>query len=104
MPYTAGGLRSITKRAGFNPYALRHTAVQDGIDQGQNPEDVGSIVGHKDPATTSRYGRIKKRRATEAATCLSSPLQRGRALNFAKADEADQEARQSNPRKLANAG
>ncbi len=103
-PYTASGLRSITKRAGFNPYALRHTVVQDGIDQGQNPEDLGSIVGHKDPATTRLYGQIKNRRAAEAAKRLTSPLQRGRALNSVPADKADQEARQSNPRKLANAG
>jgi site-specific recombinase XerD len=60
-------LRRLAKRAGLpqvdsiHPHVLRHNFITDALDQGVPLHVVQDAAGHKDPRTTQRYNRARKR-------------------------------------------
>nr|WSY53805.1 tyrosine-type recombinase/integrase [Streptomyces sp. NBC_00886] len=60
-------LRRLAKRAGLpqadsiHPHVLRHGFITDALDQGVPLHVVQDAAGHKDPRTTQRYNRARKR-------------------------------------------
>lgn len=60
-------LRRLAKRANLpqadtiHPHVLRHGFITDALDQGVPLHVVQDAAGHKDPRTTQRYNRARKR-------------------------------------------
>lgn len=60
-------LRRLAKRAGLpqadtiHPHVLRHGFITDALDQGVPLHVVQDAAGHKDPRTTQRYNRARRR-------------------------------------------
>lgn len=60
-------LRRLAKRAGLpqadsiHPHVLRHGFITDSLDQGVPLHIVQDAAGHKDPRTTQRYNRARRR-------------------------------------------
>jgi site-specific recombinase XerD len=60
-------LRRLAKRAGLpqadtiHPHVLRHGFITDALEQGTSLHVVQDAAGHKDPRTTQRYNRARKR-------------------------------------------
>ncbi|MGI5197114.1 tyrosine-type recombinase/integrase [Streptomyces sp. CA-288835] len=60
-------LRRLAKRAGLpqadtiHPHVLRHGFITDALDQGVPLHLVQDAAGHKDPRTTQRYNRARRR-------------------------------------------
>jgi hypothetical protein len=60
-------LRRLAKRAALpqadtvHPHVLRHGFITDALEQGTPLHVVQDAAGHKDPRTTQRYNRARKR-------------------------------------------
>lgn len=70
-------LQLLADRAGvahFSPHDLRRTYIGDLLDAGVSLPTVQGLVGHSDPATTSRYDRRGHRARVEAVARLEVPF------------------------------
>lgn len=77
-PYTASGLRSIIRRLGATPYALRHTFAQHFLDQGHSIDDLRKLIGHSpNSKITQAYAEIRDERALAVSANLAPPLPLG---------------------------
>ncbi len=67
-PYKRAGLRSIWKRAGITPYAMRHTFAQAAMDAGARQEDVSAAMGHvAGSEIVKMYARLSAERVRSVA-------------------------------------
>lgn len=74
-PYTPPGLRSILRRRGLNPYALRHSFAQVAADS-VGAEVLGALLGHAHHETTTHYYEVRDARAAAAANAVGEVLNR----------------------------
>ena len=63
---------SAAKRAGLqkgkvSPHKMRHSYATALVEQGRSLHEIGTILGHENPATTAIYGRVKARQLEQAA-------------------------------------
>lgn len=67
------------KRAGLDPkkvspHKMRHSYATALVEQGRSLHEIGTILGHENPATTAIYGRVKARQLEQAAGALPDVL------------------------------
>ena len=67
------------KRAGLDPakvspHKMRHSYATALVEQGRSLHEIGTILGHENPATTAIYGRVKARQLEQAASALPDVL------------------------------
>lgn len=73
-------LRRLAKRAGLpqaesiKPHALRHGFITDSLDAGVPLQEVQDAVNHKDPRTTQRYNRRRRRYESHPGHTLAGRL------------------------------
>lgn len=70
---------SAAKRAGLDPakvspHKMRHSYATALVEQGRSLHEIGTILGHENPATTAIYGRVKARQLEQAASALPDVL------------------------------
>ena len=70
---------SAAKRAGLqkgkvSPHKMRHSYATALVEQGRSLHEIGTILGHENPATTAIYGRVKARQLEQAASALPDVL------------------------------
>jgi integrase/recombinase XerD len=71
---------SSPKKAGLpqadtiKPHALRHGFITDSLDAGVQLQDVRDAVNHRDPRTTQRYNRRRRRHETHPGHTLAARL------------------------------
>ena len=67
------------KKAGLDPakvspHKMRHSYATALVEQGRSLHEIGTILGHENPATTAIYGRVKARQLEQAASALPDVL------------------------------
>jgi site-specific recombinase XerD len=73
-------LRRLAKKAGLpqadsiKPHVLRHGFITDSLDAGVPLQDVQDAVNHRDPRTTQRYNRRRRRYETHPGHTLAARL------------------------------
>lgn len=79
QPFSVRTIQAMTtttaRRAGLDPgkvspHKMRHSFATALVEQGRNLHEIGTILGHTDPATTAIYGRVKARQLEQAAASL----------------------------------
>lgn len=63
------------KKAGLDPkkvspHKLRHSYATALVEHGRSLHEIGTILGHENPATTAIYGRVKAGQLAQAAASL----------------------------------
>ncbi|MCX4826241.1 tyrosine-type recombinase/integrase [Streptomyces sp. NBC_01142] len=73
-------LRRLAAKAGLpqagtiKPHVLRHAFITDSLDAGVPLQDVQDAVNHKDPRTTQRYNRRRRRHDTHPGHTLAARI------------------------------
>lgn len=72
-------LKATARRAGLDPakvspHKMRHSFATALVEQGRSLHEIGTILGHENPATTAIYGRVKARQLEQAAAALPDVL------------------------------
>lgn len=73
-------LRRLAKRAGLpqadsiHPHVMRHAFITDALDQGVPLHVVQDAAGHRDPRTTQRYNRARRRLDGHPAYSVASSM------------------------------
>jgi integrase/recombinase XerD len=70
---------SVAKRAKLDPakvspHKLRHSFATALVEHGRSLHEIGTILGHENPATTAIYGRVKAAQLAQAAASLPDVL------------------------------
>lgn len=82
-PFTIRTMQAMTtataKKAGLDPakvspHKMRHSYATALVEQGRSLHEIGTILGHENPATTAIYGRVKARQLEQAAATLPDVL------------------------------
>ena len=60
--------------AKVSPHKMRHSYATALVEQGRSLHEIGTILGHENPATTAIYGRVKARQLEQAAATLPDVL------------------------------
>lgn len=74
-------LRSLARKAGIpqadsiKPHTMRHGFITDSLDAGVPLQDVQDAVGHRNPRTTQRYNRRRRRLESHPGYALARTLQ-----------------------------
>ncbi|WP_295814329.1 tyrosine-type recombinase/integrase [uncultured Deinococcus sp.] len=83
QPFSIRTIQAMTtataKRAGLDPakvspHKMRHSYATALVEQGRSLHEIGTILGHENPATTAIYGRVKARQLEQAAASLPDVL------------------------------
>lgn len=83
QPFSVRTVQAMTtataKRAGLDPakvspHKMRHSFATALVEQGRSLHEIGTILGHENPATTAIYGRVKARQLEQAAASLPDVL------------------------------
>lgn len=83
QPFSIRTVQAMTtataKRAGLDPakvspHKMRHSFATALVEQGRSLHEIGTILGHENPATTAIYGRVKARQLEQAAASLPDVL------------------------------
>ncbi|MFC6619703.1 tyrosine-type recombinase/integrase [Deinococcus radiophilus] len=56
--------------AKVSPHKLRHSYATALVEHGRSLHEIGTILGHENPATTAIYGRVKAQQLAQAAASL----------------------------------
>ena len=83
QPFSIRTVQAMTskaaERAGLDPakvspHKMRHSFATALVEQGRSLHEIGTILGHENPATTAIYGRAKARQLEQAAASLPDVL------------------------------
>lgn len=67
---TAAAVRAGLDPAKVSPHKMRHSFATALVEQGRSLHEIGTILGHENPAATAIYGRVKAQQLAEAAASL----------------------------------
>ncbi|OLV15935.1 tyrosine-type recombinase/integrase [Deinococcus marmoris] len=71
---TAAAIRAGLDSAKVSPHKMRHSFATALVEQGRSLHEIGTILGHENPATTAIYGRVKAQQLVLAAASLPDVL------------------------------
>ncbi|CAM3464055.1 tyrosine-type recombinase/integrase [Deinococcus saxicola] len=71
---TAAAIRAGLDPAKVSPHKMRHSFATALVEQGRSLHEIGTILGHENPATTAIYGRVKAQQLAQAAASLPDVL------------------------------